>query len=216
MRRILLSIGAFVFIMVSISSCSTVRAMYGIPEPKESEASIRKKITSAVDNASPVIIRNLPDGIRLAVISGSSSRSDQEIVFSYMKNQGYSDSEAHAAIREMGNYVSVMAAQIKTQGTSSENGYGDYAVEDLEYNLINAGSGFRLIDRQQIARIRNEQQFQMSGEVDDSSAVNIGKMTGANVVIVISISYIEKSGRLILKALDVQTSEIITMARQEF
>lgn len=108
-----------------------------------------------------------------------------------------------------------MAAQIKAQvaSTSSTSSYADYAVEDLEYNIVSAGYGFRLIDRQQIERIRNEQQFQLSGEVDDSSAVDIGKMAGANVVIVISINYAEKSGRLTLKALDVQTAEIIAMAR---
>jgi hypothetical protein len=31
-----------------------------------------------------------------------------------------------------------------------------------------------------------------------------------------NMSYIDKSGHLTLKALDVQTAEIITMARQEF
>ncbi|MDR1253164.1 MAG: CsgG/HfaB family protein [Treponema sp.] len=77
-------------------------------------------------------------------------------------------------------------------------------------------AGFKLVDRQQIERIRNEQQFQMSGEVDDGSAVSIGKMAGANAVIVINVNYVDGSGRLTLKALDVQTAEIITMARQEF
>jgi len=84
----------------------------------------------------------------------------------------------------------------------------------LEYNLVKAG--FRLVDRQQIERIRNEQQLQLSGDFDDNSAVSIGKMAGANSVIVIGISYADKSGRLTLKALDVQTAEIIAMARQEF
>jgi hypothetical protein len=84
----------------------------------------------------------------------------------------------------------------------------------LEYNLVKAG--FRLVDRQQIERIRSEQSFQTSGEVDDNSAVSIGKMAGANAVITIGVNYTDGSGRLTLKALDVQTAEIITMARQEF
>ena len=50
----------------------------------------------------------------------------------------------------------------------------------------------------------------------DPSAVSIGKMVGANSVIVISVSYADKSGRLTLKVLDVETAEIIAMARQEF
>jgi uncharacterized protein YpmB len=209
-------------VMVSIllvgvmGACSTMRAIYGIPEPQESEASIRRKITSAVDRASTEIINSLTKGMKLAVMGGSFSGNDQEIVISYLKSQGYSDSQARSSVQQLDRQqVSAMAAQIKGQGQSSPgSSYADYAVEDLEYNMVKAG--FRLVDRQQIERIRSEQQFQMSGEVDDNSAVSIGKMAGANAVIIISVNYVDESGRLTLKALDVQTAEIITMARQEF
>ena len=208
---------AGVFFLGFISSCSTVRAIYGIPEPLETEASIRKKITSAVDKASPEIIRNLPSGIRLAVLSGSSQGNDQEIVISFMKSQGYSDSQARSYVQQMDRQqISQIAAPLRAQGASAGSSYAEYAVEDLEFNIVRAAVGFRLIDRQQIERIRNEQQFQMSGEVDDDSAVGIGKMAGANAVVIINISYADKFGRLTLKALDVQTAEIIAMARQEF
>jgi len=204
-----------------MSSCNTIRAMYGIPEPLESEASIRKKITAAVDKASSEIITSLPGGVRLAVLSGTSSLGDQEIVVANLKGQGYSDNQARTAVQGMdSSTVSTVAAQLRYaaqlsgQGTSPGTGYADYAVEDLEYNMVKAG--FRLVDRQQIERIRNEQQLQLSGEFDDNSAVSIGKMVGASSVIVINVSYADKSGRLTLKALDVQTAEIIAMARQEF
>jgi len=112
--------------------------------------------------------------------------------------------------------VASASAQLNARGMGGATGssYADYAVEDLEYNMVKAG--FRLVDRQQIDRIRSEQLLQWSGEFDDNSAVSIGKMTGANFVVVISISYVDKSGRLTLKVLDVQTAEIISMARQEF
>jgi hypothetical protein len=133
----------------------------------ESEASIRRKITSAVDQAYPDFIGSFSNGVRLVVLGSS----------------------------------------------TSEANYADYAVEDMEYNLIQAG--FRLVDRRQIDLIRAEQNFQLSGDVDDASAVNIGKMTGAEYVIVIGISYSDRSGRLTLKGLDVETGEIVTMARQQ-
>jgi hypothetical protein len=206
----------FMGLALLMGACSVLRAAYGIPEPQESEASIRRKITSAVDGASAEIITSLLKGVKLAVIGGSSAGNDQEIVVSYFKNQGYSDGQARSTVQQMDKrQVSAMAAQIKGQGVSSPgSSYADYAVEDLEYNMVKGG--FRLVDRQQIERIRTEQQFQMSGEVDDNSAVSIGKMAGANAVIIISVSYVDRSGRLTLKALDVQTAEIITMARQEF
>jgi cysteine synthase len=212
----ILAFFAFVLLMGAMGACSVLRAAYGIPEPRESEASIRRKMTFAVDKASTEIISSLPKGVKLAVIGGSSSGNEQEIVISYLKSQGFSSGQALVYVQQMNKeQVSAMATQIKGQGVSSpENSYADYAVEDLEYNMVKAG--FRLVDRQQIEKIRNEQQFQMSGEVDDNSAVSIGKMAGANAVIIISVNYVDKSGRLTLKVLDVQTAEIITMARQEF
>jgi len=214
-ERIFPLILIYALLMGSISSCSTVRAIYGIPEPQESEASIRKKITSAVDKASAEIIKSLPSGVRLAVLGGSSAGNDREIVISYLKSQGNSDNQARSSVQTMNSReVYEMAAYIKTQGTSSGSNYADYAVEDLEYNMVKAG--FRLVDRQQIEKIRNEQQLQISGEFNDDTAVSIGKLSGANSVIIISVSYADKSGRLTLKVLNVQTAEIITMARQEF
>jgi len=207
----------FIVILGNLSvSCTVLRAAYGIPEPQEKESVVRKKITSAVDKASSELITRLPEKIRIAVLSSSSSGgNDQEVVIAYLKANGYSDSEARSSVQRMDRQqVAAMAAQFRTQGTNLQgNSYADYAVEDLEYNLVKAG--FRLVDRQQIERIRNEQDFQTSGEVDDNSAVNIGKLSGANAVVTISVNYTDGSGRLTLKALDVQTAEIITMARQD-
>lgn len=209
----------FFFALCSITffciSCSTVRKIYGIPEPSESDAAIRKKISAAVDRATDELVKNLPAKIKIAVLSGASSSSDEETVVAYFKVQGYSDKEARMALQELPkSYVSQFAVQIKSMGTVPDNGYAVYAAEDLEYNLVK--SGFRLVDRQQIESIKSEQSFQMSGDVDDNSAVSIGKMTGANAVVTISVTYSAGAGRLVLKALDVQTVEIITMARQEF
>jgi hypothetical protein len=208
----------FVAVLGSLPvSCTVLRAVYGIPEPQESEASIRKKITSAVDKASNELIASLPERIRIAVLSSSSSGgSDQEVVIAYYKANGYSDSNARSLVQSMDRQdVSTLAGLVRMQGTNVQvNSYADYAVEDLEYNLVKAG--FRLVDRQQIERIRGEQDFQLSGDVDDNSAVSIGKMAGASVVVIINVNYTDGSGRLTLKALDVQTAEIITMARQEF
>jgi len=216
-KKIFPLIVIYALLMGLISSCSTVRAMYGIPEPQESEASIRKKITSAVDKASTEIIKSLPSGVRLAVLGGSSSDNDREFVISYLKSLGNSDRQARATVKTMNSReLSAWAAEVKmkTGETSSGSNYADYAVEDLEYNMVKAG--FKLVDRQQIEKIRNEQQLQMSGEFNDNTAVSIGKLSGANSVIIISVSYADKSGRLTLKVLNVQTAEIITMARQEF
>ncbi|MDR1249560.1 MAG: CsgG/HfaB family protein [Treponema sp.] len=94
--------------------------------------------------------------------------------------------------------------------TLSEN-----AVNELEFNLVDARK-FTIVDRARLDQIRREQNFQMSGDVSDDSAVSIGNMLGADIVIVGTINTTDSGGRITIRALDVQTAQIITMAREQF
>ena len=89
------------------------------------------------------------------------------------------------------------------------------AVDELEFRLVSARK-FTIVDRKTLDTIRAEQDFQMSGDVSDSSAVAIGEMLGANIVITGSIAGIGTNQRLSIKALDVKTAQIITMVRETF
>jgi TolB-like protein len=98
---------------------------------------------------------------------------------------------------------------------STDSGIADYVIDALEYRFFNAKK-FNLVDRRRLEQIRREQNFQMSGDVDDSSAVSIGSMLGASIVITGSVSGSGASQRLTLRALDVSTARIITMAMELF
>jgi TolB-like protein len=90
-----------------------------------------------------------------------------------------------------------------------------YIVDELEYQLVTAKK-FTIVDRKTLDTIRSEQDFQMSGDVNDASAVSIGQMLGATIVITGTITGTGSSQRLSLKALDVKTAQIITMVREAF
>jgi len=90
-----------------------------------------------------------------------------------------------------------------------------FVIEELEFQLVDSRE-FRVVDRATLDKIRAEQNFQLSGDVDDRSAVSIGKMLGANIVITGTVSGSGTSQRLTVKALDVQTAQILTMAREPF
>jgi hypothetical protein len=90
-----------------------------------------------------------------------------------------------------------------------------FVMDELEFQLVDTGS-FTVVDRKTLDQVRNEQNFQSSGGVDDDSAVSMGKMLGADIVITGSISGTGSTQRLTLKALDVQTAQIVTMARESF
>jgi hypothetical protein len=88
-----------------------------------------------------------------------------------------------------------------------------FIMDELQFQLVESGK-FTIVDRRSFEVIRAEQNFQMSGEVSDESAVSIGGLLGANIVITGEISGSEDARRLTMKALDVQTGKIIANARE--
>jgi TolB-like protein len=99
--------------------------------------------------------------------------------------------------------------------SSNDTNLAAFAVDELEYQLVTAKQ-FTIVDRKTLDTIRTEQDFQLSGEVSDQSAVTIGNLLGASIVITGSISGTGNTQRLTLKALDVKTARILTMAREQF
>jgi len=114
-----------------------------------------------------------------------------------------------------------MADKLKANSTiallsvsSSNRNTSEYIVGELEYHFVNTGK-FKIVDRRRLDQIRNEQNFQLSGDVSDDTAVSIGNMLGANIVITGELSGTGPTQRLVLKALDVETSQIVAMSRQQ-
>jgi TolB-like protein len=87
----------------------------------------------------------------------------------------------------------------------------EYVIEELTLLFVNSGK-YDVVDRASLDIIRNEQNFQMTGEVDDNSIISIGHILGAEVVITGSID--EEGDRLRLKALDVKTARILAMSSE--
>jgi curli biogenesis system outer membrane secretion channel CsgG len=92
---------------------------------------------------------------------------------------------------------------------------GAFAMDELEFQMV-VSRKFRMVDRQTLDTVREEQNFQLSGEVSDASAVSIGNMLGASIVITGSITGSGNTQRLTIKALDVKTAQIVSMARESF
>jgi len=87
---------------------------------------------------------------------------------------------------------------------------GEYALEELTIQLVNARK-FRVVDRHNLDVIRAEQQLQISGEVDDETAVSIGHLIGAVYVITGGISPWGQANYLRLRVIDVETGQIKIM-----
>jgi TolB-like protein len=83
----------------------------------------------------------------------------------------------------------------------------DYIIDELIANAVN-DKVFTVVDRQQLDAIRSEQNFQLSGEVDDDDALAIGKFFGAQTIVSGAANRLGTGYRIRIRALDVQTAQV--------
>jgi len=88
-----------------------------------------------------------------------------------------------------------------------------WVIGEIEKNFVQTRR-FTMIDRSSLDAIIKEQEFQTSGAVNDRAVVKIGELAGAKIVITGSVS--KSARRLSLKALDVETGEIVAMENESF
>jgi TolB-like protein len=94
--------------------------------------------------------------------------------------------------------------------TSKWPDLSDYIIEELIGYIVNERK-LTVVDRQNIENIRREMDFQLSGDVSDETAQSIGKMLGAQTIISGSITAIGNAYRLRIRAIAVETAQILGM-----
>jgi hypothetical protein len=82
--------------------------------------------------------------------------------------------------------------------SSADPSAAEFVIDELEYRMV-AAKAFKIVDRKTLDMIRSEQHFQLSGEVSDSTAVDIGKMLGASIVVTGGITAYQNMQRLTVK-----------------
>jgi hypothetical protein len=98
--------------------------------------------------------------------------------------------------------------------TSKDEDVTEYIANELEFIMV--GRGLVLIDRSQLDRIRQEQNLQLSGEIDDAQAVSIGKMSGAEIIITGAVTGTGDLRRLRLRALSTETAQVVVAASEKY
>jgi TolB-like protein len=94
--------------------------------------------------------------------------------------------------------------------TSKWPDLSDYIIEELIGYIVNERK-LTVVDRQNLENIRKEMNFQLSGDVSDETAQSIGKMLGAQTIISGSITAIGNAYRLRIRAISVETAQILGM-----
>jgi len=91
--------------------------------------------------------------------------------------------------------------------TSSSDQFSSYVLDELTAYLVDSGL-LTVIDRKEIDLIRGELNFQYSGEVDDDSMQELGRMLGAQSIVSGSLTEIDNAYRMVIRVLNVQTAAV--------
>ena len=86
--------------------------------------------------------------------------------------------------------------------------FSEYVLEELSSQLVQ-GKKLVVVDRRELDLIRQEEEFQLSGDVNDESAQVIGKKLGAQLIISGSLSAIGNVYRFRIRVLNVETAAIV-------
>jgi len=120
--------------------------------------------------------------------------------------------ELDISIRDASDYLNEKIPKgskiviLNIQSNSSD--LSDYIIDELIANAVNDGF-FTVVDRQQLDAIRAEQNFQLSGSVDDKDALAIGKLFGAKTIVSGAVNRLGTTGyRIRIRALEVQTAQV--------
>jgi len=99
---------------------------------------------------------------------------------------------------------------IMKQNNNERDAIND-VLDQLTKNVVQ-GQKLKVVDRSNQAIINAEQKFQMSGDVDDNSAVSIGKQLGAKYAVLCWISGAMSTRKLNVKILSIETSQIMDIS----
>ena len=90
---------------------------------------------------------------------------------------------------------------------SDSSDLSDYIIDKLIANAVN-DKVFIVVERRQFDVIREEQNIQLSGEVDDDEALSIGKSSGAQTIVLGTVTRIGDRYRMTIRALKVENAEV--------
>jgi hypothetical protein len=85
--------------------------------------------------------------------------------------------------------------------------FSEQVLTRLESAIVGSGK-LVVVDRANLDKIRAEQGFQLSGEVDDDSAKSIGKLLGAGAIVTGSLTDLGEVYSLTLKTINIETATV--------
>jgi TolB-like protein len=114
-------------------------------------------------------------------------------------------------VTQVGSRLGLAVIPIAPKGDLGQ--YGDALTEKMITQLVNLRR-FKVIERAALDKVLAEQQLQISGAVDEATAVQVGRIAGADAIILASATQSGNGGKVSARVIDTETSETI-VARSE-
>ena len=102
--------------------------------------------------------------------------------------------------------LAVISLDTQTARVDEETAAG--IIVFVENAFVNVGK-VRVVERKNIEEILAEYEFQSSALIDENTAIEIGKLSGADIIVIGSINRVGGIFYLNIKLIDVKTAEII-------
>jgi TolB-like protein len=102
--------------------------------------------------------------------------------------------------------VKPTVAVMDFESVGSEEHLGKAVAEIMRTDLISTGE-FRVLERSQLEKALSEQKLQKSGLIDDKSVVELGKLLGANFIIIGSVVKMGTAYTINARMIDMKTGE---------
>jgi len=109
-------------------------------------------------------------------------------------------------VRQVGGRLTL--AVLPFQGKGESQAYGEAATDRMVTQLVELRR-FKVIERAKLEEVLQEQRLQVSGVVDDRAAVDVGRIAGADAIVVGSVSVIGATTKVSARVIDTQSSEVI-------
>lgn len=94
-----------------------------------------------------------------------------------------------------------------SSGTSIDEGTKIAVREIISSTIVNTGL-YNLVERSLLEKVMQEQQFTNSGAVDDLQATEVGKLAGANKIVLSVVTLTGGRNMLSIKMIDVKTASV--------
>jgi len=119
------------------------------------------------------------------------------------------EKEKGEAVQEVGDRMKIAVLPFQTKGNFQSLDIGNIMLDKMITSFVNQAR-FKVMERAELEKILKEQQLEMSGIIDVSTAARVGKGAGLDAILIGSVTNSGGNISVDARLIDTETADIIT------